>query len=326
MKFLKRVLMLLALIVVAFVLFVQLTWKKSYSDTPYPDFHASTDSAIIARGRYLAYGPAHCATCHMPMDRIVAVEGGAMDPLSGGWELSIPPGTFRAPNLTPHATGIGPRTDGELARALRHMVGHDGRGLMPFMPFQGLSDEDLTAVISYLRSQEPVEHAVVPQEFTFMGKAVMALGLIKPEGPKETPPARMERDSTVAYGHYLANYVANCVGCHTERDMKTGAFIGTPFAGGMHFEPDPFSNGWSHVSPNLTPHAEAGVMAAWDESTFVNRFKNGRILPGSPMPWGAFSRMDTVDLKALYRYLKSLPPNAKTIAKTAYAPGEAVPQ
>lgn len=326
MKLIKRTLAVIAVIVLAFVVFVQLSWNKSYSDTPYPDLKASTDSAMIARGRYLAYGPAHCATCHMPMDRIIAVEGGATDPLSGGWELSIPPGTFRAPNLTPHPTGIGQRTDAELARAMRHMVGHDGRGMMPFMPFQGLSDEDLVAVLSFLRSQVPVEHAIVPQEFTFMGKAILAMGLIKPEGPKEPPPVRVEQDSTAAYGHYLANYVANCVGCHTERDMKTGAFIGTPFAGGMYFEPDAFTEGWSYLSPNLTPHAATGVMADWDESTFVNRFKNGRLLPGSPMPWGAYSRMDTVDLKALYRYLKSLPPAENPIAKTSFKPGESMPE
>ena len=322
MKLLKRVLILLLFIVAIFVLFVQFSWNKSYADTPYPDIQASTDPAMIERGRYLAYGPAHCGTCHVPMDRVWAVEDGAQDLLSGGWEMSIPPGTFRAPNLTPHPTGIGQRTDGELARAMRHMVGYDGRGLFPFMPFQGLSDEDLTAVISFLRSQQPVEHTVVPQEPSFMGKAVLALGLIKPEGPSEPPPARIQQDSTVAYGRYLANFVANCVGCHTDRDLKTGAFIGTPFAGGFYMEPDAFTEGWSFVSPNLTPDPETGVMASWDEATFVERFKDGRLIQGSHMPWGSFSRMDTVDLKALYRYLQSLPPTANAIAKTVYKPGE----
>ena len=50
-------------------------------------------------------------------------------------------------NLTPdNETGIGKRTDCELARLLRFGVGHDGRAVLPFMPFNHLSDEDLTAV------------------------------------------------------------------------------------------------------------------------------------------------------------------------------------
>jgi len=39
------------------------------------------------------------------------------------------------------------------------------------------------------------------------------------------PPAP-EPDSTAAYGKYLAESVANCRGCHTNRDMMTGAYIG----------------------------------------------------------------------------------------------------
>ena len=66
----------------------------------------------------------------------------------------IPPGEFHARNITPDTeTGIGQFSDGAIARALRHGVGHDGRALLPFMELQGLSDEDLVAVVSYLRSQ-----------------------------------------------------------------------------------------------------------------------------------------------------------------------------
>jgi hypothetical protein len=44
------------------------------------------------------------------------------------------------------------------------------------------------------------------------------------------------------------------------------------------------------------------------------------------MPWGAFSRMNEVELKAIYRYLKSLDPVSNKIEKVVYAPGEEVPQ
>jgi hypothetical protein len=44
-----------------------------------------------------------------------------------------------------------------IARSLRYGVARDGRALFDFMPFHNLSDEDLTAVISFLRSQQPVK-------------------------------------------------------------------------------------------------------------------------------------------------------------------------
>lgn len=317
---------LLALFVVLFT-YVQLSWNKKF-DAPYPQIKASTDSAVIARGKYLAFGPAHCATCHVPMDKIIAVENGLEIPLSGGWELPIPPGTFRAPNLTPDKeTGIGNLTDGEIARVMRHMVGADNRCIFPFMPFAEMSDEDLTAVISFLRSQPPVNHEVKRSEFTFLGKAIMAFGMIKPEGTKGVPPKSVPIDTTIDYGKYLANYVANCVGCHTARNMKTGEFIGEPFAGGMQFPPDAFSEGRSFVTPNITPHKGTGVMTDWTEDAFVGRMKAGRAQSkeGSPMPWGAYSRINDLELKAIYRYLQSLSPVENEIVKTVYEAGEKLP-
>ncbi len=322
-KFILYLLGGLAAIILILIAYVQFSWNKKY-EAPYPDIKASTDSAVIARGRYLAYGPAHCATCHMPMDKIVHVETtGEQLPLSGGWELDIPPGTFRAPNLTPDMeTGIGKLSDGEIARIMRYMVGADGRCIMPFMPFAEMSDADLTAVISFLRSQPPVKHEVKRSDYKFLGKAVMAFGLIRPEGAKTTPPVSVVIDSTVEYGKYLANNVANCVGCHTERDMKTGAFIGKPFAGGMQFMPDAFSQGKTHISPNITPHKGTGVMADWSEAAFVARMKAGRGQSLSPMPWGAFSKINELELKAIYRYLQSLEPVENAVVQTVFEPGE----
>ena len=188
-----------------------------------------------------------------------------------------------------------------------------------------MSDEDLTAVISFLRSQKPVKNGVKPTEYKFLGKAVMAFGLIKPAAPKNTPPKSVAVDSTVLSGSYLANSVANCVGCHTKRDLKTGDFIGPAFAGGMLMEADAFTHGFSFVTPNLTPDPQTGILSKWSESSFVSRFRSGRVQAGSPMPWGSFSRMNEVDLKALYRYLKSLDPVNNKITKTVYAPGEKLP-
>lgn len=326
LKVLKWTGIVLGILIIVLVAFIQLTWNKKHS-APYPQISASPDSALIARGRYLAYGPAHCASCHMPVENFMEVENGAQLPLIGGWGLEISGiGTFRAPNLTPDKeTGIGNRTDEELARSLRHSVGFDGRFLMPFMPFQEMSDEDLTAVISFLRSQKSVKHEVARSEYGFMGKTIIALGLIKPEGPKNTPPQSVAIDSTIEYGKYLANSVGNCRFCHTEFDMNSGKQTGPDFAGGGLFPPDNLSGGYGFISPNITPDASTGVLAGWTEKMFTDRFRAGRLIKGSPMPWGSFSRMNEVDLKALYRYLKTLEPKEFKVSKTVYAPGEAMP-
>jgi hypothetical protein len=66
-------------------------------------------------------------------------------------------------------------------------------------------------------------------------------------------------------------------------------------------------------------------MAAWDERTFINRFRMGRVYETSHMPWGAFSRMQEDDLKALYRYLQTLEPVKNKIEKAVFAPNEEMP-
>ncbi len=326
-KVIIGLLAIIILFVVGLVIFVNVSWKKTY-DQELPSLTASTDSAVIARGRHLVYGAAHCAHCHMPFEKLMEVEKtGSEPPLSGGWGLEIPPGIMRAPNLTPdEETGIGSYSDGQLARAMRFSIAHDGMPLMPFMPFQDMSNQDMLAIISYLRSQPAVKNEVPRSEFTFLGKALLAFGAIKPEGPSGPTIEEIKPDSTIAYGKYLANSVGNCVGCHTERDLKSGAFIGESFAGGMVFEPDNFTEGYAFISPNLTPHQGTGIITSWDEAQFINRMKSGRVYAGSPMPWGAFAKLDTVELKAIYRYLNSLDPIEREVAQVMFEPGEELPQ
>ena len=162
-------------LILALVAYVEISSIGKKYDAPYPDIKASTDPAVIARGKYLAFGPAHCATCHSPVDKIMDVEAGLLEPpLTGGYGIKIPIGIFRASNLTPDPeTGIGKLTDAEIARTLRHSVGSDGRLLIDFMPFQNMSDEDLVAVISFIRSQPPVRHEVERSAFNFLGRPLV---------------------------------------------------------------------------------------------------------------------------------------------------------
>ena len=107
------------------------------------------------------FGPAACAYCHVPREQWTTLDAGAAPPLYGTHVFRLPFGVFYSSNLTPDVeTGIGRRTDGELARILRNGVRADGRAAFPLMEYQHLSDEDLAAVISYLRSQPPVRTQV----------------------------------------------------------------------------------------------------------------------------------------------------------------------
>jgi mono/diheme cytochrome c family protein len=150
LRFFKWTAVVLGIVIVIFSITVASRQHLKFS-APYPDIKASTDSAVIARGEYLVYGPAHCVMCHVTNDKMELAEKGAKLPLSGGHLFDLEVGKIYSKNITPDKeTGIGNLTDGEIARTLRYGVGHDERAMLDFMPFQNLSDEDLTAVISFL--------------------------------------------------------------------------------------------------------------------------------------------------------------------------------
>ena len=166
------------------------------------------------------------------------------------------------------------------------------------MPFHNTSDEDLSAIISYLRAQKPVKKEIPEHEFNTMGKVIKAF-LIKPVGPDGEVPVSVKRDSSAEYGKYLAIAVSNCSGCHTKRDMMTGAFTGELFAGGLEIE--------GMITPNLTTDTSSRIYT-WDQQQFIRRFREGKKIKQSPMPWNSFRRMSDADLIAIYKYLKTLPP------------------
>jgi len=276
-------------------------------EAPYPQVTVSQDSAVIARGKYLVYGPAHCASCHVPNSEEHRVDKGEEVPLSGGRVFDIPPGKLYSSNITSDAeTGIGNHTDADLARMFRYGVAHDGKAVFDFMPFQHLSEEDLTAVTSYLRTLQPVKNQVPEHELNPLGYMVNAF-LLKPVGPTAEIPKSVQKGATAEYGKYLAYSVANCRGCHTSRDMSTGQYTGPDFAGGLRFDV-PGQPGSYMLTPNITPDPETGRIVSWSESQFVQRFRQGKLIHGSEMPWGPYSRMTDDELKAIYRFLQTVEP------------------
>jgi len=297
----------LVVLIVGGGVFVSARQNLRFDATPYPDVAASTDSAVIARGHYIVRVVAPCAGCHGDPSQRTAYVSGADVPLVGGFAFDIPPGQFYTRNLTADtATGLGRVSDKAIARALRAGVGHDGRALLPFMEMQGLSDDDLRAVVSYLRTQPPVRNPVPPHHYTLLGKVIRATMLSKPVGPSTTPLAQSPRGASIETGHYLVESVALCWSCHTERSQMTGALTGPRFGGTTGFR-ESYDTARSWSPPNITSDPETGRLGKMNEDQFVARFRQGRVIPGSPMPWQAFSRMNEEDLRAVYRYLKSVP-------------------
>jgi cytochrome c553 len=249
---------------------------------PVGEVNVAGTAAQIARGRKLA---GMCAECHAAHGEL---------PLSGQnfFEGGGPPmGTIYAPNLTP-AGNINGWTDGEVIRAIREGVHKSGRSLiiMPAEIYRHLSDEDVQALVAYLRSQPAVGEASPPTQFNTVGAVMLnlfpsALTAQAPVGPVPAVPEGV----TPEYGHYLVS-IAACALCHGE-DL-----------GGLTESSGP------PPGPNLTT-----VVPKWTEAEFVTFFRTGKLPSGSPisdkMPWkmvGDFASDN--DLKAMYAYLHSLPP------------------
>lgn len=320
---------LLVVLVVILVLYVyaRAPSRLRFPDTASPDLHASTDPAVIERGRVLVHGTAHCASCHGTYDRTHPEALREEVPLSGGLPLEPPFGVFYPPNITPDvATGIGAWSDGEIARVIRTGVRRDGT-LSVFMKLSvgPMSDADVTAILSYLRTTAPVAHAVPPSEPGFIGLAMVTFLSLPPdpvEGPDDVPGGA----PTVERGRYLANGPAACVGCHSPTDPENPLALapGRELSGGdpMPSELDP---AMEFAPPNLTsdPHGITGRMS---EDEFVARFASGtRTYTASIMPWECFARMPESDVRAIYRYLHGVPPIARDVGPSYRATGSFAP-
>ena len=101
--------------------------------------------------------------------------------------------------------------------------------------------------------------------------------------------------------------MAGCGACHTARNLRTGTYLSPTFSGGLAFK-SRLLPGYMYVSPNLTPDPATGRITNWTEEFFIARFRAGAINPDVPMPWPGFQRMTDDDLRALYRFLRTLTP------------------
>ena len=318
---LRTVLLLLLAAALLLALYVSRNWNRQWDEVPTPNLHATRDPKVIALGKYLVAGPAHCAECHTGSieEYERSFSGKALPVLAGGFPFPLGPqgnlATLYSKNLTPDPqTGLGRYSDPQIARMLRHGVRPNGLASIPqLMPYGDMSDEDIVAIISYLRTLLPVRRDVHGNDWTLLGKVMKSIvPAAKPRmdvhPPRISPPQQM----TAARGEYLANSVSDCVGCHTPFNEMTGALTGPLFSGGNALDPGRFPGVDATIKfrpPNITPLAGSALMKFPDRATFIARFKNGgRKFEGSPMPWEAFAQMTPEDVGALYQYLITVPP------------------
>ncbi len=250
--------------------------------TPAPDLTVQGTPQQIERGHYLAN--TLCVECHSISAEL---------PLTGGRdfakEIPFPVGVIVSANLTPGGP-LKAWTDGEIFRALRTGIDRDGHHLilMSSVPVRNLSDEDIQAVIAYLRSQPAVEQQTPnpPDQPSFLAVVMLGAGLV-PGGlpPVEGPIAAPAEGPTAAYGQYIVGY-AGCRDCH-----------GPDLTGGKPGQ-------LAAIGPNLR------VVKGWTAEQFVTALRTGVDPSGSQlkdaMPWKVLGRMDDTDLTAVYQYLISL--------------------
>jgi len=279
---------LIGLVLIAgftFFLIGNASLNKTY-DFPPSNLTIPTDEASIENGKHRA--DTLCRDCH------------GQD-LSGDVMLDDPMmGVLDAPNLTTGEGGIGREftSDEDYVRAIRHGIAPDGKPI--FMPAvyatSQLSDEDLGAMIAYLKTIPPVDNVTRGLQLKPLAKILMGAGQF-PKLPVEvvshdvsvTAP---ERGVSVEYGHYLI-YTSGCQDCHGE-DLAGAAY------------PDPTVQ---LITPNLTPGGEVGF---WSDEQFITTIRTGvtpsdHQLNGDHMPWETYKLLTDDELKAMYMYLQSLP-------------------
>jgi mono/diheme cytochrome c family protein len=321
MRVRAKTLVLTALALIVVVVLVGLT-KIGWQVVLGPDKRPTTDrkfevtDARLARGKYLAEGPAHCFHCHTEHDLSTPEYPIVQSRKGAGWSLPVPElNNIAARNITSDVeTGIGGWTDDEVARAIREGVRKDGTALFPIMPYQdfaSMDDEDVASIVVYLRTLPPVKnippkrHLPGPLEY-LVNTMPRPITTPQPSHPAATPAER---------GRYLVT-LAGCHGCHTPQDDRGRFLPGMDFAGGGMF-PDLSQPGRNVFTLNITP--DPSGIAHYDEAMFLETLKTGEIkgrVLSHIMPFEFFRNMTDDDMRDIWAFISTVAPVKHRISNT----------
>ncbi len=239
------------------------TLSRTYPDIKVETVNVPTEADAVARGRHIAI-VWECTKCHGEDLSVTLLSN---DPFLG----SIP-----ASNLTTGKGGIANSyTDADWMRAIRHGVKPDNRGEIFMYNYSTMSDQDLGALIAYLKQIPPVDSDYPAMRFGTIVPVAPAVGLFTPAAElidhNAPHPADPAPGATIYYGRYL---FAICSECH---------------------------------STNLV-----GKLENWKQEDFIRALHTGVLPDGkklSPaMPLKTYGQMNDMELSALWLYLQSLPP------------------
>ncbi len=226
--------------------------------------------------------------------------------LSGGVTLMTPFGKLVTPNITPDKdTGIGNYTEDDFRAAMKTGIAPGGKRLYPAMPYPyyaKMSDGDIAALWSYMKTVKPVSKSVVVNQLHFpFNLRVMMTGwntIFFNSNPLADDPSK---GAAWNRGAGLINGPAHCGACHSPKNMF-GADKG-PLTGAV-------LQGW--YAPDLTSDQNAGL-GRWSTADIVDYLKTGRnahAIASGPMAEAvenSTSQMSDADLNAMAVYMKDLP-------------------
>lgn len=264
----------------------------------------SRDSATVARGALI--GALHCVKCH----------GGPEGRLTGKSMDDLPPmfGKIYTLNITRDSLhGIGAWTDGELYYYLRTGIRKNGSWSPPFMPkYSLMADEDLKAVIAWLRSDDPRlapdTREFPPNKFNLMVKTLAHTIAVPPPLPAR-PVLIPDTSDRAAYGKYVANGLNNCFQCHSGDLLKINAQEPEKsfgyYGGGTALRN---AAGENILSANLTMDMETGI-GAWTEQQFADAVRFGKHPHGGTLrqPMSPYPMLSEQEVKAIFHYLQTIP-------------------
>ena len=274
--------------------------------TAAPSQAQTENQDLLAKGQYIFAIAGGCA-CH-------TVPKGTFH--QGARAFPIPFGTVYSTNITQDKeTGLGNWTDQQLRDAITKGVSRDGSRILPVMPYEGYSgmaQEDLQALIAYLRTLKPVKKATPPLKN--MAPFVRSLGtplFLKIFGRLANSPAQAPQRG-IERGRYLVEHVALCGDCHTPRNS-----IGVPnralYLAGANGKIGPLGE----EVANITPDKDTGL-GTWKRADIAELLMSGtkpdldnvqglmyEVIQGTPH---GFKDMKKEDALAIADYLKSIPP------------------
>jgi|SRR6185312_13445431 len=273
---------------------------KTRFDTTKASFTAVRSSEALERGKELAFSI--CAGCHYNR---------TTNEFTGNKIEDIPAiaGTVYSANLTHSKTvGVTSRySDAEIRHLLKTGVARDGR-FLSYMLRPNMADEDINAIIVYLRSDDPAlaanDMTAGVTHFTMIGKMYMDMHAkpIPYKAGVKVP------DDQAALGYYLVDNLG-CFHCHSkslthlnyENPDQTKGYL----AGGIKLKGE---QGREIRASNITPDKATGIgnytREDFRKALVDGRAPNRELKP--PMP--KFKMLKEQEVDAIYAYLQTVAP------------------